>query len=95
MSQISGPRCDSDIEPDQFKSFVWESHVRQQIFVVLEDFYCQKKQNPAWFWWHISYQKITIVCRDNIKHGKNCTDEWLDFLCGVITEGKIMLQAVY
>ena len=46
-SQISGPCCDSDIEPDQ--SFARESHVRQQVFVVFEDFYCQKKQNPAWF----------------------------------------------
>ena len=40
---------DSDIEPDQYKSFVRESHVRQQIFVVFEDFCDQKKQNPAWF----------------------------------------------
>ena len=37
-SQISGPCCDSDIEPGQYKSFVWESHVRQQNFVVFEDF---------------------------------------------------------
>ena len=37
-SQISGPYCDSDIELDQYKSFVWESHVRQQIFVAFEDF---------------------------------------------------------
>ena len=40
-SQISGPCCDSDIKPDQYikiKSLVWESHVRQQIFVVFEDF---------------------------------------------------------
>ena len=35
-SQISGPCCDSDIKPDQCKSLVWESHVRQQIFVVFE-----------------------------------------------------------
>ena len=47
--QISGPCCDSDIEPDECKSFVWESHVRQQSFVVFEDFYLQKKQNQAWF----------------------------------------------
>ena len=48
-SQISGPCCcDSDIELDQYKSFVWESHVRQQIFIVFEDFYHgYKKQNPA------------------------------------------------
>ena len=40
-SQIPGPCCDSDIiKPDQYKNFVWESHVRQQIFVVFEDFYC-------------------------------------------------------
>ena len=38
-SQISGPCCDSDIKPDQYKSLVWESHVRQQIFVVFEDVY--------------------------------------------------------
>ena len=40
MSQISGPCCDSDIEPDHCKSFVWESHVCQQIF-------CEKKQNSS------------------------------------------------
>ena len=38
-SQISGPCCDSDIKPDQCKSLVWESHVRQQIFIVFEDVY--------------------------------------------------------
>ena len=38
-SQISGPYCDSDITPDQYKSLVWESHVHQQIFVVFEDVY--------------------------------------------------------
>ena len=48
-SQIPGPCRDSDITPDQCKSFVWESHVHQQIFVIFEDFYRQKKQNPAWF----------------------------------------------
>ena len=36
--KFSGPCCDSDIEIDQYKSFVWESHVRQQLFVVFEDF---------------------------------------------------------
>ena len=38
-SQISCPCFDSDIKPDQYKSLVWESHVRQQIVVVFEDFY--------------------------------------------------------
>ena len=38
-SQIFGPCYDSDIKPDQGKSLVWESHVRQQIFV-FEDVYC-------------------------------------------------------
>ena len=38
-SQISGPCCDSDVKLDQYKSLVWESHDRQQIFVVFEDFY--------------------------------------------------------
>ena len=38
-SQFFGPCCDSDIKPDQCKSLVWESRVRQQIFVVFEDVY--------------------------------------------------------
>ena len=38
-SQISGPCCDSDIKTGECKSFVLESHVRQQIFVVFEDVY--------------------------------------------------------
>ena len=41
ITQISGPSCDSDIqdiETDQYTSFVWQSHVRQQFFVVFEDF---------------------------------------------------------
>ena len=38
ISQISGPCCDSDIEPDHSKSFVWESHIRQQIFVIWKFF---------------------------------------------------------
>ena len=33
-SQISGPCCDSDIEPELCKSFVWDSHVHQQIYFV-------------------------------------------------------------
>lgn len=49
MSQISGLCCDSDIEPDPYKSFVWESHVHQKIFIIFEDFYHFKKQNPAFF----------------------------------------------
>ena len=48
-SQISGPCCDSDIESDQYKSFVGKSHVRQRFFVVLQHFYRQEKQNSAWF----------------------------------------------
>ena len=54
VAQIFTLSRDSDIEPDQCKSFVWESHVRQQIFVVLEDFCGQKIQNPARFRSHIS-----------------------------------------
>ena len=49
VAQISTLSRDSDIEPDQYKSFVLESHVRQQIFVVFEDFCGQKKQNPTGF----------------------------------------------
>ena len=48
-SQTFGPCCDTDIELDQYKSLVWERQVLQQIFVVFEGFYRQKKQNPAWF----------------------------------------------
>ena len=32
------------------------------------------------------------MCQDNVKHGKNCTDDGFYFLCGVTTVGKIMLQ---
>ena len=68
-SEISCPSWDSDIEPDQYKSFVSESHVRQQIFVIWEDFFREKKQNPAWF--SIIYiLKIINVCQDNVKHRK-------------------------
>ena len=44
VAQILALSRNSDI-----MSFVLESHVRQQIFVVFEDFCGQKKQNPAWF----------------------------------------------
>ena len=37
-SIISDLRCDKDIEPDPYKSFEWESHVRLQICIVFEDF---------------------------------------------------------
>ena len=47
VAQIFTLSHDSDIETDQYKSFVWESH--EQIFVVFEDFCGQKKQNPAWY----------------------------------------------
>ena len=43
-SQISGPCCDSDIEPDQFKCFVWESHVRQQVSVVFKIFIVKRSK---------------------------------------------------
>ena len=43
MSQISGPCCDCEIKPDQCKSLVWESHVRQKIFVVFEDMFIVKE----------------------------------------------------
>ena len=51
-SQCFGPCCDSDIEPNHANQefCIGLSHVRQQIFVVFEDFYRQKKQNPVWFW---------------------------------------------
>ena len=47
-SQISGPCYESDNKPDPYE-FLWESHVHLQIHVVFEDFYHQKKQNPACF----------------------------------------------
>ena len=39
MSQFLVPEPTLN-QPDQYKSFVWESHIRQQFFVVFEDFYC-------------------------------------------------------
>ena len=34
-------------------------------------------------------------CQDSVKRGKNCTDEWFYFLCGVIfAVGEIMLKCV-
>ena len=36
--KYQGPCCDSDIEPDQYNSFVWESHVCQQILSSLKIF---------------------------------------------------------
>ena len=79
MSQISGPCCGSDIEPDQGKSLVWESHVRQQIFVIWEDFFREKKQNPAWFSM-IYILKIITVCQDNVKHQKKLCRRVIIFL---------------
>ena len=38
--------------------------------------------------------KITNVCQDDVKQGKNRTDELFYFLRGVITVGKIMLKCV-
>ena len=34
--QISGPRCDSDIKPDRYKSLVRESRVQQKISVIVK-----------------------------------------------------------
>ena len=40
----------------------------------------------------INILKIINSCQESVKHGKNCTDEWFYFLCGVIfAVGKIML----
>ena len=83
MSQISGPCCDSEIKPDQFESLVWESHVRQKIFVVFEDMLSLKKTKSSL----VSIINILIIinaCQDSVKHGKYCTDEWFYFLCGII-----------
>ena len=64
------------------KSFVWESHVRQQFFVVLERFYRQKKQNSAWF--SIKYiLKIINVYQDNVYHSK--TLQTSDFISYAVT----------
>ena len=32
----------------------------------------------------INILKIINACQDSVKRGKNCTDEWFYFLCGVI-----------
>ena len=81
-SQISGPCGDSDIKPDQCKSLVWESYVRQQIFVV---FACLSlKETKSSLVSILNILKIIIACQYSVKRGKNCTDEWFYFLCGVI-----------
>ena len=93
-SQISGTCFDSDIEPDQYKSFVWESHVRQHIFVDFFRFLSSKETKSSLV--SITYiLKIINVRQDNVKHGKKCTDELFYFLCGVITVGKIKLRHVW
>ena len=38
--------------------------------------------------------KITNVCQDDVKQGKNSTDELFYFLRGVITVSKIMIKCV-
>ena len=32
----------------------------------------------------INIPKIINACQDSVKRGKNCTDEWFYFLCGVL-----------
>ena len=45
---------------DPYKSF-WESHLCRRIYVVLEDFYRQKKQSPACFDFGALQSKICYV----------------------------------
>ena len=64
-SKISVPCCASGIKPDRYKSFVWESHVRQQIFVVLKIFIV--KRNKIQLGFDNIYSENN---QDNVKHGK-------------------------
>ena len=73
MSQISGLCCDSDIEPDQYENFVWESHVRQKFSSSLKIFTILRNKIQLFSSTYIL--KIINACQDNIKHRKNCTDE--------------------
>ena len=75
--------CDSDIKLDQCKSLVWESHVRQQIFVVFEDVY-RYKGNKIQLAFDNKYPENNKRARQRSERGKNCTDEWFYLLCGVI-----------
>ena len=62
-SQISGPCCDSAIFP-------WESHVRQQSYVVCEDFYqpVLSSKEPKTSLFSIKYiLKIIYGCQDKVK----------------------------
>ena len=81
-SRISGPCCDSDIKPDQYKNLVWESHVRQQISSSLKMFIV--KGNKIQLGLDNKYPENNQACQDSVKYGENCTDEWFYFLCSVI-----------
>ena len=76
--QISGPRCDSDIKPDRYKSLVRESRVQQQISVIV-------KGNKIQLGFDNKYpENNQRVPRQRETWTKNCPDEWFYFLCGVI-----------
>jgi len=78
-SQISGSCCASDIKPDQCKSSVWESHVRQQIFIVLKIFIV--KRNKIQLGFDNIYSENN---QDNVKHGK--TVQMSDFISYAASE---------
>ena len=79
-SLISGPCCDSDIEPDSYEfcmgktpaggkdRFACKFTSSMKIFTV-------KRNKIQLRFDKVRYiLKIISVCQDNVKHGKNCTD---------------------
>ena len=90
-SQISGPCCNSDIKPDQYKSLYGKVMLANKFLPSLKIFIVKRNKIQLGFDNIYSILKIIMVCKGNIKHGKNCADEWLFFLCSVISVCEIML----
>ena len=76
-SQISGPCCDSDIKPDRCKKSRPATNFRR-LWRCLS-----LKETKSSLVSIINILKIINACQDSVKRGKNCTDEWFYFLCGV------------
>ena len=124
-THVSGPCCDSDIEPGQCKgAFLWDDPDQDQWsevtrimvdqmnrWILVQNGFIASFDIPRSEWSRITdprpdhpketksslvsithILKIINTCQENVKPGKNCTDEWFYFLCGVIPVGKVMLR---
>ena len=91
-SQFFGPCCDSDIEPNQYTRVLYGAESRSPTNFRRLWRFLSSKETKSSLVLIIYILKIITLFRDNVKHGKNCTDEWFYFSCVVITVGKIMLR---